>query len=336
MKIGVLFNERPCPTHPSPAPDDTYEEYDDPCSISAISRALSALDLSVEPVPADRHLAHRLLDGAFNFLFNIAEGPVTLTGIARRCRESLPAAVCELLAIPYTGPDPVTLGITLDKALARRIVSPEIPVAPAELLDDPASPEPLARLRYPAVVKPNDEGSSKGIHPGNLVSDPTAALAVAHRLHARYGCPVLVEEFLPGAEVTVALAGNAPNVRLLGMMEIASATPDEPFLYSLECKRDFRRRVVYHRPPRLHPSTLETIETYARAAWRLLGCRDLARFDFRLNAAGRPCFLECNPLPGLNPETSDVVILTQGRLPYDELIQGVLRDAFARTGVPLP
>jgi D-alanine-D-alanine ligase len=332
MKVALLFNEKPVHAEAG-LPDDTYEEYDDPATVCRIAAALQRLGVTVEPVPADRRLPFRLEEGRFDFAFNIAEGPITLADRARRCREALPAAVCELLGVPFTGSDALTLALTLDKALARRVVSPEIPVAPGMLLEDEPWDDLFSGLRFPVIVKPNDEGSSKGIHFDTLAIDSRAATAVARRLRESYRCPLLVEEFLPGAELTVALAGNPPDVRLLGIMEIAPALEDGPFVYSLEMKRDFRRRVAYHIPPRLDAPLLATIERYAREAYLLLGCRDIARMDFRLNASGQPCFMECNPLPGLNPETSDIVILTAGAVPYDRLVQGILLDAFYRTGV---
>ena len=332
MKVALLFNEKPAHAE-ADLPDDTYEEYDEPATVCHIAAALRRLDVTVEPVPADRRLPSRLEEGRFDFAFNIAEGPIALPDRARRCREALPAAVCELLGVPFTGSDVLTLALTLDKALARRVVSPEVPVAPGVLLEDEPWDDLFSGLRFPAIVKPNDEGSSKGIHSDSLAVDSAAAKAVALRLRESYRCPLLMEEFLPGAEVTVALAGNPPNVRLLGMMEIAPASDGGPFVYSLEVKRDFRRRVAYHVPPRLNAPLIATIERYAREAYRLLGCRDIARMDFRLNASGQPCFIECNPLPGLNPETSDIVILTGGAIPYDRLVQGILLDALRRTGV---
>jgi D-alanine-D-alanine ligase len=195
----------------------------------------------------------------------------------------------------------------------------------------------LAQLRYPVIVKPNDEGSSKGIResPSSLAANPIIALEKCRWLHATYRCPALVEEFLPGTEVTVGVAGNAEGVRVLGMMEIAPAQSNGPFVYSVEVKRDWRRRARYHMPPRAPVETLSDLERGARIAYRLLGCRDLARIDFRLDAAGRPHFLECNPLPGLHPTNSDLVLLSRTALPYEKLVQGVLIDAAQRVGLPL-
>jgi D-alanine-D-alanine ligase len=260
-------------------------------------------------------------------------------GAGRRCREAVPAAICEFLGLPVTGSDALTLAATLDKAVARRIVSPEVPVARGVLVEGPADELTLAGLPYPVVVKPNDEGSSKGILRESLCADVIAATGRCRWLRDRYGCPVLVEEFLPGMEVTAGVRGNGSEAALIGLMEIAPAEDrGEPFLYSLETKRDFRRQVRYHVPPRLQAAHLEEIRSHALNAYRLLGCRDFARIDFRLDAAGRPRFLECNALPGLHPESSDIVILSrrlrpEHERPYQGLVQGILRDAAERYGV---
>ncbi len=327
MKVALLHNLRPAG---AAFPEDAFEEYDTHETVAAIAGALSGVGVEVVPVLADRRLPWRLEEGRYDFAFNVAEGQ------GRRCREAIPAAVCELLGLPYTGSDPLTLAATLDKAVARRLVSPEVPVARAALVEREEDEGGLVALSYPALVKPNDEGSSKGIRE-NPVALTWAEAAVRCRwLRARYGCPALVEEFLPGPEVTVGVVGNGPEARVLGMMEIAPASGEGPFVYSLEAKRDWRRRVRYHVPPCLEAATLAALEGLALTAYRLLGCRDLARLDFRLDAAQRPHFLECNPLPGLDPESGDVVILSRSRLSYEQLVQGVLREAIRRVGVRVP
>jgi len=332
MKVALLHNPR-VNGHFGPVMDDTFEEDDDPETIHGIRMALGGLGMQVEAVVADPRLPWRLDDGRFDFVFNIAEGR------GRRCREAVPAAICELLGVPFTGSDALTLAVTLDKAMARRVVSPDVRVAPAVLVERGMSAAgPLDALRYPVIVKPNDEGSSKGIResPSPLANSPAAALEQCGWLFATYGCPSLVEEFLPGAEVTVGLAGNDGTVRLLGMMEVSPALPNGPFVYSVQVKRDWQRRVRYHVPPRLPAEILATLEQNARVAYRLLGCRDIARIDFRLDAEGRPHFLECNPLPGLHPINSDLVLLSRASLAYENLVQGIAVDAARRLGLSLP
>jgi D-alanine-D-alanine ligase len=330
-RVAILHNPRP--HGDAGAPDDAFEEFDEPRTIAAISDALAEIGIEPVPVAADAEFPWRLKHGGFDFVFNIADG----TG--RRCREAVPAAICEFLGLPHTGSDALTLATTLDKATARRIVSPDVPVARAVLVAGPSDEPAMAALAYPVVVKPNDEGSSKGIGQGSFCPDSRSAAQRCRFLRERYDCPVLVEEFLPGTELTAGVRGNGGDAALFGLMEIAPADDrNEPFLYCLETKRDFRRRVRYHVPPRLSPARLEETASLALEAYRLLGCRDVARIDFRMDAAGRPRFLECNPLPGLDPCAGDIVILARasrsdGERPYQELVQGILRDAARRYAI---
>jgi D-alanine-D-alanine ligase len=328
MKVAVLYNPRPAHTDAA-IPDDAFEEYDSRETIEAICGALGSLGVDPVPVAVDRRLPWRLEEGRFDFAFNIAEGE------GRRCRTAVPAAVCELLGLPHTGSDALTLAATQDKAFARRIVFPDIPVARAVLVETDSDEHTLADLSYPVIVKPNDEGSSKGIGSGSVCWSPAEAADKCRWLRSRYRCPALVEEFLPETEVTVGVRGNGDGRSVLALMEIAPAEPKEQFVYDVPTKRDWRHRVQYHVPPRLPPATLDAIRDYALEAYRLLGCRDLARIDFRLDADGRAFFLECNPLPGLNPVNSDIVILSRGVISYETLIQGVLQDAGRRVGVSI-
>lgn len=329
MKVALLHNLRPT-ERPGEGPDDLYEEYDCVETIEAVRAALAPLGVVAIPVPADRRLAHRLEEGSYEFVFNLAEGA------GRRCREAVPAAICELLGLPFTGSDVLTLAVALDKAVAKRVVSPEVPVPCGVLVEPEADFEQISLPPFPAIVKPNDEGSSKGIRGQPIVQDRTALREYSCRLHQDYGCPVLVEEFLPGTEVTVGVLGNGARSRIIGMMEIGPAQAEPQFVYSLEVKRDWRNRARYHIPPRLPASTLAWIEELALTAYRLLGCRDCARLDFRLDAAGTPRFIECNPLPGLNPESGDLVLLARPTFSYPQLIQGIFHEAVARVGQRLP
>ena len=324
MKIALLCNLRPGEVRAGEI-DDDYEEYDSAKTIESIIAALQAPGRTVEPVFADQYLPRRLDEGCYDFAFNIAEGP-----LGRRCREAIAVAACELIGLPCTGSDILTLALTLDKAMSRRAVSPEVPVARGLLVERATDRHRLTELRYPVLVKPNDEGSSKGIRDDPIALDFEAAFQRCAWLQRRYGCRVLVEEFLPGPEVTIGVTGNGPGARVIGMMEIAPANQNGPFVYSLEMKRDFARRVRYHQPPRLSIETITLIERNALTAYRLLGCRDFARLDFRLDAGGRPHFLECNALPGLNPESGDIVILSRPKLDYEQLIRGILSAAMVR------
>jgi D-alanine-D-alanine ligase len=328
MRPALLHNSRPA-TRPPELPDDIFEEYDRPETVKTIAGALEGLGIVVEPVPADGRLPWSLESGRYDFAFNIAEG----TG--RRCRAAIPAAVCELLNIPVTGPDALTLAVTLDKSMARRIVSRDVPVAAAQRVESADDESGLAKLRYPVIVKPNDEGSSKGISEAAVAGNLAEATERSRWLRRIYDCPVLAEEFLPGTEVTVGIKGNGPEAAVLGMMEIAPVVHERQFIYSLEVKRNWRDRVRYYIPPRLSEDILTRLQELALSAYRVLGCRDIARLDFRLDAQGSPIFLECNSLPGLDPENSDIVFLAAPTRSYAELVQGIMLDATKRRGVRL-
>jgi D-alanine-D-alanine ligase len=138
-----------------------------------------------------------------------------------------------------------------------------------------------------------------------------------------------VEEYIEGDELTVGMVGNTPP-RLLGIMRVLPQFPTEQFIYSLEVKRDFERQVRYECPAQLSRHDTRAVEEAARQAYAVLGCRDVARIDFRLRN-GVPYFLEVNPLPGLNPHSGDLVIMARlAGWSYEQLIATILSGAVAR------
>lgn len=161
---------------------------------------------------------------------------------------------------------------------------------------------------------------------------------VAHVLR-EYAQPELIEEYVWGREVTLAIAGSPAQV--LGVMEIrvlceenGSAHETTPVLYSLEAKREWQKKVIYDAPAKFSHETLSRLHKSAMAAFHALGCRDIARLDYKIRTSGEPVFLEINPLPGLNPVSGDVSIL-MGKLGilYEKLIAMVLQGALARNGL---
>jgi D-alanine-D-alanine ligase len=141
--------------------------------------------------------------------------------------------------------------------------------------------------------------------------------------------PILVEEYIEGDELTVGVVGNAPP-RVVGVMRVLPQRANGRFIYSLEVKRDWRRQVCYECPARLSPQDTRAVEDAALAAYAALGCRDVSRVDFRLHR-GVPYFLEVNPLPGLNPESGDLVLLAGlAGWTYAGLIETILRSAVQR------
>ncbi len=313
---------------------DDDEEFDSLETVQAITAVLENLGHQVDLLGDGEPLLQRLLDGERpDLVLNFAEG----TG-GGRSREARVPAVLEMLDIPYTGSDPLTLAVTLDKDCAKRLVAAAGVATPAwavfEGNHDEARPQ-LAGLRAPLIVKPACEGSSKGILSTSLVHNAADLAAKLDEVHGHYRQSVLVEEFIDGDELTVGIVGNQPP-RVLGIMRVLPKDTAGAFIYSLEVKRDWEQRVRYECPANLSPADYAAVEQAALAAWRALGCRDVARIDFRLRD-GVPYFLEVNPLPGLSPVSGDLVLLAgMMGIDYPDLIGQIVAAAATRHGLAEP
>jgi D-alanine-D-alanine ligase len=328
MKIGITFDLKGDVPAGVDAPDDFQEEFDSPITIEGIASVLRKLGHEVILLGDGPDLLRRLLDTSVDFVFNIAEGHGT-----SRSREARVPAVLELLGLPYTGSDPLTLAVTLDKDCARRLVASHGGIVPGGELFPVDADLTAARARkqlpYPMIVKPAWEGSSKGIR-GKCVVDTPDELADALEARRDQRQPLLAEEFIVGEELTVGVLGNDPP-KVIGVLRVVPTKPTERFVYSLEVKRDWEDTIRYECPPQLPTAHVRAVEAAALHAYRVLGCRDISRIDFRLRD-GVPYFIEVNPLPGLNPETSDLVILARkAGMGYEELIGGIL-DAARKRG----
>jgi D-alanine-D-alanine ligase len=335
MKIGITYDLKSDAPLAADLPDDYQEEFDSPATVEAIASVLRALGHDVVKLGDGRPMLEAILRDPPDFVFNFAEGQ----GVGRS-REARVPALLEMLGIPYTGSDPLTLAATLDKDCAKRLVQSAGVAVPrwqtVHPADDLAPFRKIARLPYTAIVKPAWEGSSKGIR-GKCVVDTGSELAdavdAARRDHRQ---PVLVEEYIEGDELTVGVLGN-DNPTILGILRVHPVQATQRFVYSLEVKRDWRKLVRYESPPLLPRAYIAAVEEATRTAFRVLGCRDVSRVDFRLRD-GVPYFLEVNPLPGLNPDSGDIVILSgMNGWSYERLIAGILqaaRDRHATTSAP--
>src|SRR5262249_54174253 len=154
------------------------------------------------------------------------------------------------------------------------------------------------------IAKPTCEGSSKGIRNRCVIRTPAEFGPTVVELWRNYRQPVLVEEVIVGDEVTVGIGGNDPP-ESIGIMRMVPKTATEHFVYSLEVKRAWHDKVEYEAPAKLPREVTRAIEADALAVFAGLGCRDVARADFRVRD-GVPYFLEINPLPGLSPDSGDL------------------------------
>ena len=324
LKVGFAFNVKRVTPDLSGDGDDEAE-YDSPKTLQAIREAIASYGHEVVDLEATSDLPIQLASTPVDVVFNIAEG------FKGRNRESQVPALLELLDIPYTGSDPAALSVSLDKALAKRMVRTHGILTPSYLVMHSGKERLPKELGFPLLVKPVAEGTSKGVTKKSVVRDELEMREVAREMIAKYRQPALVEEYIGGREFTVGMLGER-RPRVLPPMEIVFLDRDDPTpIYSFEMKQDWNEKIRYEVPAKLEGRELERLERAARECFTALGCRDVARIDFRMDPEGRIYFIESNPLPGLAPGWSDLVLIAQAAgIDYRALIGEILSFAIRR------
>jgi D-alanine-D-alanine ligase len=311
--------------------EEETAEFDSDSTIEALEEAIAGLGYDVQRIGSIYELTKRLSSGQrWGLVFNIAEG------LYGRSREAQAPALLEAYNIPYTFGDPLTLALSLDKAMAKTIIRDAgIPTPAFRLLEEAGENDfhdlDFAIEDYPLFLKPNSEGTGKGVSPDSIVRDGMALRRVAKRLQIRYCQPVLVEQYLPGREFTVGILGTGKDARVIGMMEVRFLSTADASIYSYNNKKYYEERVEYKlvRDKKIK----EQASDIALKAYNILGCRDAGRIDLRADKNDSLCFLEANPLPGLNPVHSDLPILCgKAGMSYEELISEIVNSALKRQG----
>ncbi len=309
--------------------EDIEAEYDNFDTIEAIRDALAAKGIEVELLEADAFFIDKIRKSKADIIFNIAEG------LSGRGREAHVPAILSFLGIPYTGSDETTLCISLDKAITKRYLSTFGVNTPRHQLIADADFEPDMSLKYPLIIKPDCEGSGKGISDVAIVDDEAQFRSVIDKNLALYGQPMLAEEFIRGREFTVGLLGNGKDVHVFEPMEICYLSDKrEEKIYSYKVKKNYKKLVKYECPPLdLGQDVISGMKSTARLIFNALECRDLSRIDFMLSDDGILYFLEINPLPGLAPIDSDFPIMARHcGVDYNTLIAGIMDSALKRYG----
>lgn len=298
-------------------------ELDSPVTVRAIEHALISLGHTVEAIGTIKNLVQALAEGRrWDLVFNFAEG---MHGLGR---EAQIPGILDAYGLAYTFSGPELLALSLHKGWTNAVLRAKgVPTADFCLVNGPENVNDV-NLPFPLFAKPVAEGSSKGISAHCLVRNRKELGEVCTHLLQTYRQPVLVESYLPGREFTVGLLGSGRDARVLGVLEVLSTATGDQSAYTYENKQEWRARVRYHLV--VDEQALQAADV-ALAAWQALGCLDAGRVDVRLNAQGQACFLEVNPLAGLNPESSDLPILCRKiGLEYDMLIAQIVDSATQR------
>jgi D-alanine-D-alanine ligase len=302
-------------------------EFDDEGVIGSLEDVLTGLGHRVERIGRGRNLAQRLALGErWDLLFNFAEG------LHGRGREAQVPAVCELFEQPYTFSDPVTCGVTLDKAWAKHIVRDAgLPTPDFAVIRRREDAEQVT-MSPPLFVKPVAEGSSKGVTGRSIVERADSLATLCGELLPTFPEGLLVERFLPGREITVGVVGNGASARAVAAMEVVWTERAEVPAYTALNKDEWVERISYRLVE--DQTSADEATALALAVTSTLQCRDVARVDLRADASGRLSFLEVNPLPGLHPVRSDLPIMARlAGIAYKDLLAEILEAAAVRYGL---
>jgi D-alanine-D-alanine ligase len=321
-------------------PPDLLAEYDSDETVSAVLSALS-LRHKVIAIEGDENAYENLKKERPDLAFNISEG------LPGPNRESQIPILCEMLDLPYTGSDGLTLGICLDKARTKEILSyHNVPNARFVVVSSEGDEvEALNEFPLPAIVKPLREGSSIGIACDSVVHSRAQLLEKVKAIQKLYRQETLVEQFLPGREFTMGVLGNEPELEFLPLVEIdhsvlpEGATP----VYGYEAKWLWDDPAdplpILICPARIDSELEAEMRGLVRRALNILRVRDWCRIDLRLDSTRRPMILELNPLPGILPDPKENSALPAAAraagYSYEGLLLRVAEVAARRYGIDL-
>lgn len=350
MRVALLANlQKNAPTWPG-MPEDRWDDLDSEETIAAILSALEAGGHEATFVEGNLGVADVLTRLKPDICFNICEGHWGDS------REAQIPAILEMLRIPYTGSGVLTLALALDKPMTKRVLAYHNLPTPAfqtfERIHEPLDPD----VKFPLFVKPSREGTGMGVTPESIVYDETQLRVQLRRQFETYDQPILVERFIEGREVTLGLLGNltspvawrlpedlrAPRIsRGLHFfppleVDMSRYPKEEAGIYTSRIKTELVHQFHYLCPAPLPTELVRELNWLAAATFRVTGCFDVGRVDFRLDAHdnNKPYILEINPLPGLNPAYSDLPLEARADgWTFEELVNRILSEAVDRYGL---
>lgn len=349
FKVALLANLKKNAPHFDGMAVDQWDDLDSEKTANALVGAIRSGGHICEFLEGDLTLFSTLLTYKPDICFNISEGHF---GDAR---ESHIPSILEMMRIPYTGSKVLTLALALDKPMTKRVISfhnlPTPDFQTFERVNEPLSPE----MKFPLFVKPSREGTGMGVSRNSIVNNEDEMREQISLIIEKYKQPVLVERYIEGREVTVGFVGNLvgpvaqrvpdnehaqriqEGLHFLPPMEVdLSPFSDSDTVYSNRLKVDLADKLNYLCPAPITEDQKVELNWLAAAVFRVIGALDVSRVDFRLDMHDdfKPYILEINPLPGLSPIISDLVIEAAGEgIDHTELVNMILNTALKRYGM---
>lgn len=323
-KVGLTYDLKTDYQFKQGDPQDANAEFDHPTTIDVIAKAVEAQGVEVVRIGNAASLLEKLDNLDVDIVFNLSEG------LYGRNRESQVPVLLEMKGVPFVGADALTLGMTLDKIMAKKVFMAEgIPTPKFFEIRSMQGLLNTDHCRFPMIVKPRFEGSSKGLSEDSRVKNKQELSRQVAQVLDTYKQPALVEEFIVGQEFTVAVVGNDPpevlpivQIKIDGELQL-----DEKFYTFARIASD---KLEYVCPAPIDKNLSNKICELALRTYQAVDCRDFGRVDFRVDNKGDPYVLEINPLPSLSTEDVFMLIAKTMGITYEEMIGRILKSAFKR------
>lgn len=326
FRVGMTYNVKSeFPLQPGDPPD-LNAEFDHEDTIAHIERALRSGGHEVVRLGNARTLLERVKPLAVDIVFNIAEG------YEGRNRESQVPILLEMMRIPFVGADGLTLGLTLDKVLTKKVlIAEDIPTPRYVEVTDPDRLWQVD-LSFPLIVKLRCEGSSKGLSLRSLVNTPEELRQqVAWLADTYHGAPIFIEEFIEGEEFTVAIIGNeSPEIYPVVQIALDGKTSLGRNFFHFAY---LRSGADYLCPAKIQAPLAKRMQELALRIYQAVDCRDFGRVDFRVDRKGQPYVLEINPLPSLSSEDVFFFVAKEKGITHARIVQKILEAALIRCGL---
>ncbi len=322
LKVGIIHNQ------PIPKGEPNWESSADVLAqVEGIEGALNELGQPHVRIPFTRDLGRFVsqvqaaeIDIAFNLCESVDEDPLLI---------GHPAAVLELLGIPFTGSSAMALLLSTDKLTVKRLLAASGLRTPPFFLYDGNEVLRPAGLNFPVILKPRFQDASIGIEQESVVESSGDLLPRLEELYARYGA-ILVEEYIAGREFNVSLFGY-PQAQVMPLAEIdfSGFPTDLHRIVSYKAKWD-EESFEYQHTQRIFPDNLpeplqQAMRHMAQNCFGLFGLRDYARVDLRLDQQGRLAILEINANPCLSPDAGFPAAVAESAMSYTEMIGEFVR-----------
>ena len=328
MKVGLTYDLKTDYAFKENDPLDAYAEFDNPGTIDVIANAFDQAGYQVTKIGNVASLLSKLNNLDVDIVFNISEG------LSGRNRESQVPILLEMAGIPFVGSDSLSLALSLDKIIAKKVLIAEGILTPKFLeIKSVDQIKTVASMKFPLFVKPRFEGSSKGLSESSRVSTNEELLKQVELIITKYKQPALVEEFIRGTEFTIAILGtDSPEVLPVVQIKIDGALDlkDKFYTFGHISRPD---AVEYIVPALISPELMKRISDVSVAAYKAIECRDFGRVDIRVDEQGTPYVLEINPLPSLSTEDVFSIISRYQAITYDRMIVRILECAIKRYGL---